>query len=114
MPSKRKRAKNKRKVSTIAAIRRAKKVLRKKQVKTPKKAVKKKQPNKVTSSKVSSSPKGTVPVELFDGPYTLDLKGHQREDVAPDGRRFQMVENSDDFPIVIVQNWPLELRRIMR
>ena len=48
----------------------------------------------------------SVPVELFDGPYTLDLMGHQREDVASDGRRFLMVENSDDFPIVIVQNWP--------
>jgi hypothetical protein len=56
----------------------------------------------------------SAPVELFDGPYTLDLMGHQREDVAPDGRRFLMVENSDDFPIVIVQNWALELGRIMR
>lgn len=54
-----------------------------------------------------------VPVELFDGPYTLDLMGHQREDVGPDGR-FLMVENSDDFPIVIVQNWPLELGRVVR
>ena len=26
-------------------------------------------------------------------------------DVAPDGNSFLMVENSDDFPIVIVQNW---------
>ena len=55
-----------------------------------------------------------MPVELFDGPYTLDLKGHQREDVSSDGRRFLMVENSDDFPIVIVQNWPLELGRLVR
>ena len=55
----------------------------------------------------------SVPVELFDGPYTLDLKGHQREDVAPDGR-FLMVENSDDFPIVIVQNWARELARVAR
>jgi hypothetical protein len=39
--------------------------------------------------------------------------GHQREDVAKDGR-FLMVENSDDFPIVIVQNWPAELRRLVR
>ena len=36
----------------------------------------------------------SAPVELFDGPYTLDLMGHQREDVAPDGRQFLMVENS--------------------
>jgi len=25
-----------------------------------------------------------------------------------------MVENSDDFPIVIVQNWALELGRLVR
>jgi eukaryotic-like serine/threonine-protein kinase len=55
----------------------------------------------------------SAPVELFDGPYTLDLMGHQREDVASDGR-FLMVENSDDFPIVIVQNWPMELGRVVR
>ena len=52
-------------------------------------------------------------MELFDGPYTLDLMGNQREDVSLDGR-FLMVENSDDFPIVIVQNWPLELARLVR
>jgi eukaryotic-like serine/threonine-protein kinase len=56
----------------------------------------------------------SAPLELFDGPYTLDLMGHQREDVTSDGRRFLMVENSDDFPIVIVQNWALELGRIGR
>ena len=50
-----------------------------------------------------------APVVLFDGPYTLDLMGHQRYDVTPDGQSFLMVENSDDFPIVIVQNWSLEL-----
>ena len=70
---------------------------------------------KVLSTRMSSqSPLGfSAPVELFDGPYTLDLMGHQREDVAADGR-FLMVENSDDFPIVIVQNWPLELNRLVR
>ena len=52
-----------------------------------------------------------TPVELFDGPYTLDLMGHQRYDVSPNGQSFLMVENSDDFPIVIVQNWGLELSR---
>ena len=55
----------------------------------------------------------SVPTELFDGPYTLDLMGHQREDIGPDGR-FLMVENSDDFPIVIVQNWPVELKRLVK
>jgi hypothetical protein len=29
-------------------------------------------------------------------------------------RRFLMVQNSDDFPIVIVQNWPQELGRLVR
>ncbi len=71
--------------------------------------------NKLLAARTSrQSPIGfTMPVELFDGPYTLDLMGHQREDVASDGR-FLMVENSDDFPIVIVQNWPLELGRLVR
>ncbi len=54
-----------------------------------------------------------APVELFDGPYTLDLMGHQRYDVSPDGRSFLMVENSDDFPIVVVQNWGSELERVL-
>jgi hypothetical protein len=53
------------------------------------------------------------PVELFEGPYTLDLMGHQRYDVSPDGRSFLMVENSDDFPIVVVQGWGGELERIL-
>ena len=52
------------------------------------------------------------PVELFDGPYTLDLMGHQRWDVAPSGK-FLMVENSDDFRIVLVQNWLQELNRLV-
>jgi Tol biopolymer transport system component len=50
-------------------------------------------------------------VELFAGPYTLDLLGHQRWDVAPDGR-FLMVENSDDFRVVLVENWSSELSRL--
>jgi hypothetical protein len=54
-----------------------------------------------------------TPVELFDGPYTLDLMGHQRYDVSPDGRSFLMVENSDDFPIVVVQGWGGELERLL-
>jgi eukaryotic-like serine/threonine-protein kinase len=70
---------------------------------------------RLLSARMSSQPPVgfSAPVELFDGPYTLDLMGHQREDVAPDGR-FLMVENSDDFPIVIVQNWPVELTRLTR
>ena len=54
-----------------------------------------------------------VPDELIDGPYTLDLMGHQRYDVAPDGSGFLMVENSDDFRVVIVQNFTRELERLV-
>jgi len=74
------------------------------------------QGSKVLAAKMTSTAPlaFSTPVELFDGPYTLDLMGHQREDVAADGRRFLMVENSDDFPIVIVQNWPQELGRQVR
>ncbi len=53
-----------------------------------------------------------TPVELFEGPYTLDFMGHQRWDVAPDGERFLMVENSQDYRIVVVQNWFAELERL--
>lgn len=52
----------------------------------------------------------STPVELFDGPYTVDLSGHQRYDVAPDGR-FLMVENSEDFRVVVVENFLQELVR---
>jgi Tol biopolymer transport system component len=71
--------------------------------------------SKVLSSKMTGLQPLTfsVPTELFDGPYTLDLMGHQREDIGPDGR-FLMVENSDDFSIVIVQNWPVELERLVK
>jgi hypothetical protein len=52
------------------------------------------------------------PLELFEGPYTLDLMGHQRWDVTPDGDNFLMVENGDDFRLVVVQNWFEELERL--
>ena len=42
----------------------------------------------------------------------LDFMGHQRWDVAPGGDRFLMVENSQDYRIVIVQNWFEELERL--
>ena len=45
------------------------------------------------------------------GPYTLDLSGHQRYDVAPDGRLL-MVENSEDFRVV-VEGFFEELRRLV-
>ena len=54
-----------------------------------------------------------TPVELFEGPYTLDFMGHQRWDISPDGQRFLMVENSRDYRIVVVQNWFEELERLV-
>jgi Tol biopolymer transport system component len=54
----------------------------------------------------------STPIELFDGPYTVDLSGHQRYDVAPDGR-FLMVENSEDFRIVVVEAFFEELDRLV-
>jgi hypothetical protein len=60
MPFKRKKAKKRTKSNTIAT-KRAKKALRKKQAKPPKKAVKKKQSSKMTSSKVRPSRKRKTP-----------------------------------------------------
>lgn len=54
----------------------------------------------------------STPVQLFDGPYTVDLSGHQRYDVAPDGR-FLMVENSEDFRVVLVEGFFEELNRLV-
>jgi Tol biopolymer transport system component len=54
----------------------------------------------------------STPVELFDGPYTVDLSGHQRYDVGPDGR-FLMVENSEDFRIIVVEGFFEELNRLV-
>jgi len=70
--------------------------------------------SKVMAARVTFEPEIDVstPVELFDGPYTLDLSGHQRYDVAPDGR-FLMVENSEDFRIVVVEGFFDELNRLV-
>jgi hypothetical protein len=56
------------------------------------------QGSKVMAASITIGPEIDVskPIELFDGPYTVDLSGHQRYDVAPDGR-FLMVENSEAF-----------------
>ena len=69
---------------------------------------------KLMSAAVTREPelRFDTPVELFEGPYTLDFMGHQRWDVAPDGERFLMVENSQDYRIVVVQNWFAELERL--
>jgi len=72
------------------------------------------QGSKVMAADISLGPEIDVstPVELFDGPYTVDLSGHQRYDVAPDGR-FLMVENSEDFRIVVVEGFFHELNRLL-
>jgi WD40 repeat protein len=72
------------------------------------------QGSKVMAASIVLKPEIDVstPVELFDGPYTVDLSGHQRYDVAPDGR-FLMVENSEDFRIVVVEGFFLELDRLV-
>ena len=72
------------------------------------------QGNKVMAASITLGPQIEVstPVELFDGPYTLDLSGHQRYDVAPDGR-FLMVENSEDFRIVVIEGFVEELHRLV-
>ena len=72
------------------------------------------QGSKVMSAKVALSPgiEVLLPELLFDGPYTLDLSGHQRYDVGPDGR-FLMVENSEDFRVVVVEGFFEELRRLV-
>ena len=72
------------------------------------------QGSKVMSVQVTLTPEVGVspPVLLFDGPFTLDLSGHQRYDVAPDGR-FLMVENSEDFRVVVVEGFFEELKRLV-
>ena len=72
------------------------------------------QGSKVMAAKVALGREIEVspPELLFDGPYTLDLSGHQRYDVAPDGR-FLMVENSEDFRVVLVENFFEELKRLV-
>jgi len=72
------------------------------------------QGSKVMAARITLGPVIDVstPIELFDGPYTVDLSGHQRYDVAPDGR-FLMVENSEDFRIVVVEGFFQELNRLL-
>lgn len=72
------------------------------------------QGSKVMAASITLGPRIDVstPVELFDGPYTVDLSGHQRYDVAPDGR-FLMVENSEDFRVVLVEGFAGELNRLV-
>jgi len=52
------------------------------------------------------------PVELFNGAYTFDFGGHQRYDVASDGR-FLMVEDAGDFRAIVVEGWSEEVKRLV-
>ena len=72
------------------------------------------QGSKVMAARVSVAPEieASRPELLFDGPYTVDLSGHQRYDLAPDGR-FLMVENSEDFRVVVVEGFFEELKRLL-
>ena len=72
------------------------------------------QGSKVMAARVSVGPEieASRPELLFDGPYTVDLSGHQRYDVAPDGR-FLMVENSEDFRVVVVEGFFEELKQLV-
>ncbi|MDH5345873.1 MAG: hypothetical protein OEW59_08930, partial [Gammaproteobacteria bacterium] len=72
------------------------------------------QGSKVMAASITFGPEIDVstPIELFDGPYTVDLSGHQRYDVGPDGR-FLMVENSEDFRVVVVEGFFEELNRLV-
>ena len=72
------------------------------------------QGSKVMAARIALEPEIDVstPIELFNGPYTVDLSGHQRYDVAPDGR-FMMVENSEDFRVVVVEGFFQELNRLV-
>ncbi len=72
------------------------------------------QGSKVLAARIALTPEIEVspPELLFDGPYTLDLSGHQRYDVGPDGR-FLLVENSEDFRVVVVEGFFVELKRLV-
>ena len=67
---------------------------------------------KVIAAPITTTPQLSAgrPVELFDGPYTLDLMGHQRWAIAPDGR-FLVVENSDPYRVVLLQSWKGEAKK---
>jgi hypothetical protein len=67
---------------------------------------------KVIAAPITTTPALSAgrPAELFDGPYTLDLMGHQRWAIAPDGR-FLVVENSDPYRVVLLQNWKGEAKK---
>jgi len=66
----------------------------------------------MSASMTSPSTGAGTPVMLFDGPFTMDFMGHQRYDVAHDGR-FLMVEDAGDFRFIVVQAWTEEVRKLV-
>jgi eukaryotic-like serine/threonine-protein kinase len=72
------------------------------------------QGNAVMAVQVQTTPKlvVSIPRRLFTGPYA-GVDGDRKFDVAPDGRRFLMIERIDDARhLIIVQNWFEELKSI--
>jgi serine/threonine protein kinase/Tol biopolymer transport system component len=72
------------------------------------------QGNAVMAVQVQTTPTLVVgiPKRLFTGPYA-GVDGDRKFDVAPDGRRFLMIERIDDARhFIIVQNWFEELKSI--
>src|SRR5262249_28229869 len=70
------------------------------------------QGNAVMAVQVQTTPALIVgiPKRLFTGPYA-GVDGDRKFDVAPDGRRFLMIERIDDARhFIIVQNWFEELK----
>ena len=61
------------------------------------------------------SPGNSVP--LFSGPYLPSNRGrHHVFDISPDGQRFLMIKQdttSESPPIIVVQNWTEELKRLV-
>ncbi len=59
------------------------------------------------------------PIELFEGRYAVDPVGNDMHnyDVAPDGRRFVMIKESEQesasVQINVVLNWFEELKRLV-
>jgi hypothetical protein len=54
------------------------------------------------------------PVKLFEGNYGAFNQGRQTYDVSPDGKRFVMIQPVETpTPIIVVQNWTDELKRLV-
>ena len=54
------------------------------------------------------------PYKLFEGNYAAFNQGRQTYDVSPDGKRFVMIKPAETpTPIIVVQNWTEELKRLV-